>query len=145
MMPFIRYRLGDRVTLGEAPGGSAGPYTTLRSIEGRTLDRFILPDGRAVLNYVLGEAVEESGLRIRRFQIVQERPEAFRISLFLYEPPRGELDGLAGRLRGILGPAVRACIDIVPALTGTGSRKFSPYVSFEHLSTGAMADARDQV
>ena len=142
VMPFIRYRLGDRVTLGRAPGGSAGPYTTLRSIDGRTLDRFILPDGRILLGYVLGEAVEESRLNVRRFQIVQERPEVFRVSLALYEPPRGELERLASRLREILGPAVTVRIGIVPTLTATGSRKFSPYVSFERLTAGAMADER---
>ncbi len=100
MMPFIRYRLGDHVTLGEAPGGSAGPYTTLRSVNGRTLERFILPKGRTVLCYLLGEAVEESGLRVRRFQVVQERPEAFHIALALYEPPRGELEWTGGSAPG---------------------------------------------
>jgi len=138
-MPFIRYRLGDHVTLGEAPGESAGAYTTLRSIDGRTLDRFNLPDGRKVLGYVLGEAVEESGLLVRRFQVVQERPEAFRIAIVLYEPPRGKLDGLAGRLRHILGPSVTARIDVVPDLSAMGSRKFSPYIPYERLTQRAVS------
>jgi phenylacetate-CoA ligase len=141
-MPFIRYRLGDRVALGEAPGGSAGPYTTLRSIEGRTIDRFILPDGRALHGYALGEAVEESGLRVRRFQIIQERRDAFRIALVLYEPPRGELERLASRIREILGPAVTVHLDIGPALRPTGSRKFYPFVSFERLSAWGAGHPR---
>jgi len=66
----------------------------------------------------------------------------FRVSLALYEPPRGELDGLASRLREILGPAVTVRIGIVPTLTATDSRKFSPYVSFERLTAGAMAHER---
>ena len=62
-MPFIRYRLGDRVVVGE----NDGPYMSLRSIEGRTADRFILPDGRQVHGYTLGEAIESSAQRLSTF------------------------------------------------------------------------------
>jgi phenylacetate-CoA ligase len=46
-MPFIRYRLGDVVVKGRDGGCECGaPFSTIRSIQGRTVDYFPLPDGR---------------------------------------------------------------------------------------------------
>ena len=133
-MPFLRYRLGDRVTLGLAGEGDTGPYMTLRSIDGRAIDRFLLPDGRQLHGYTLGEAVEASGLGVRRFRIVQEKREAFLVELVLYEEPPGQsLPRLKRRLGEILGPGVDVALREVQTLMPIGSRKFHTFVSVERL------------
>ena len=52
-MPFIRYRLGDQVELGDG----VGPNRWLRAIDGRVTDRFQLPDGRRLHGDTWGELI----------------------------------------------------------------------------------------
>jgi phenylacetate-CoA ligase len=47
-MPMIRYRLGDIATKGRSPCPCGQPFSTIRSIRGRTIDCFTLPDGRVM-------------------------------------------------------------------------------------------------
>jgi len=141
-MPFIRYRLGDRVTLGIPGEGGAGPYMTLRRIVGRTIDRFLLPDGRQLHGYTLGEAVEASGLGVRRFRMVQEKRDGFLVELVLYKNPTGQdLPLLKRRLGGILGPGVHVALRVVPSLLPMGSRKFHTFISLERLEALARSEA----
>ena len=125
-MPFIRYRLGDRVVLGE----NAGPYLSLRSIEGRTADRFVLPGGRRVHGYTLGEAVESSALEVRRFQIVQERRDRFTIRLVLRRSDEAEMESLRVEIQRRLAPGVEVEIEVVESLDPEG-RKFRSFVPVE--------------
>ncbi|MDP6439463.1 MAG: hypothetical protein QGH74_07510, partial [Candidatus Brocadiia bacterium] len=50
-MPFIRYRQGDVVTRGAGRCACGQPFSTMRAIEGRTIDYFTLPDGRLMHPY----------------------------------------------------------------------------------------------
>ena len=135
-MPFIRYRLGDRVTLGQVGEEGAGPYMTLRNIDGRTMDRFFLPDGRQLHGYSLGETIEASPLDVRRFRIVQSRRDAFLVELVLYRHPVQEhLMRLKHHLTDILGPGIRVTVTRVPSLQPIGTRKFYPYISLERLES----------
>ena len=136
-MPFIRYRLGDRVVVGR----SSEPYQTLRSIEGRTVDRFKLPSGQRVHGYTLGEVVEASGLEVRRFQITQERRDAFRVRLLLRSGERS-FDQLEAALRERLEPGVGVSIEVVDALDHNGARKFYPFVSVERLEAWRAAQSQ---
>jgi len=117
------------------PGeGGAGPYMTLRRIDGRTIDRFLLPDGRQLHGYTLGEAVEASRLGVRRFRIIQEKRDRFLVELVLYEDPAGQsLPRLKRHLGEILGPGVNVALRVVPALMPMGSRKFHTFISLERL------------
>jgi phenylacetate-CoA ligase len=133
-MPFIRYRLGDQVVVGQ----SNDPYQTLRSIEGRIVDRFKLPSGLLVHGYTLGEVVEASGLEVRRFQITQERRDAFRVRLLLRSGER-PFDQLEGALRERLEPGVGVSIEVVDAFDQNGARKFYPFVSVERLEAWRAA------
>jgi phenylacetate-CoA ligase len=137
-MPFIRYRLGDQVVAGR----SDDAYQALESIDGRTVDRFKLPSGRVIHGYTLGQAVETSGLQVRRFQITQERRDAFRVQLL---PHSGtpSVEPLAVALRDLLEPGVSVSIEIVDALENDGSRKFYPFVSLERIEAWRAAKARD--
>ncbi|MCP5111550.1 MAG: phenylacetate--CoA ligase family protein, partial [bacterium] len=72
-MPFIRYRVGDEVTLGDPPDDERDPYLTIRSIDGRIVDRFVFADGRVFHPYTLKEAFYDVA-EVRCFQIVQTDP-----------------------------------------------------------------------
>jgi phenylacetate-CoA ligase len=130
-MPFIRYRLGDQVILGDPPGGDSGPYTTIRSIEGRVIDFFILPNGRTVHPYDFNSEIKASGVDVRRFQIVQERRNFFRIHLVLGPAPGHDLEGLLRRISRYLGPDVTTQIEETHTLPPSRTGKFYPYVSLE--------------
>lgn len=137
-MPFIRYRLGDQVIAGDLEGH----YKTIRSIEGRTIDRFFLPSGRVLHGYTLGEAVEASGLPVRRFQITQERRDEFRVSLVLQSNSSGSLEGLESALLDRLEPGVDVRIDVVDSVERVDGRKFYPFVSLERLEAWRSANRR---
>ena len=128
-MPFIRYRLGDYVEVMDG----AGPHRLLRSIDGRVTDRFLLPDGRRLHGYSLGELVETSGLPVRKFQITQIRRDVFRIRLVLEAAGQESLAALDEKLRHILGPGVQVRLKVVDSLDRP-HRKFYPYVSCERLN-----------
>ena len=121
--------------------GCAIANQTLRSIEGRTVDRFELPSGELVHGDTLGEVVEASGLEVRRFQITQERRDAFRVRLLLRSGERA-FEQLEAALREWLEPGVGVSIEVVDALDHDGARKFYPFVSVERLK--AWRAARSQ-
>jgi phenylacetate-CoA ligase len=84
-MPFVRYALGDRATLSEPMRCSCGvDGPTLRLVEGRDEDFFVLPDGREVapraVYDIVNTALPAGGIgdalarAIRAFQIVQVDP-----------------------------------------------------------------------
>ena len=133
-MPFVRYRLGDSVVVGPYDG----PYLSLQSIEGRTADRFILPDGRKVHGYTLGEAIESSPLEVRRFQITQERRDRFNVRLVLRRPMVTEVERLRSELQQRLSAEVQVEIEVVDSLDPVG-RKFYSFISVERLEAWRAA------
>ena len=95
-MPFVRYAMGDRATLVE-PGhcscGFDGP--TMRLVDGRDEDFFVMPDGREISPRVIYDVVNTAlpagvvgvlAEAIRGFQIVQE--ERDRIVVRVVPGPR---------------------------------------------------------
>ena len=133
-MPFIRYRLGDEVALGEAAGHHSSCYTTLGSIEGRTMDRFFLSDGRVLHPYTFSSAIERSGFAVRQFQVIQEQRESFRVRVVLQHDQRRDLDGLARCLQEAVPAAVSVQIDLAESLQPATSRKLRTYIPYESLS-----------
>jgi phenylacetate-CoA ligase len=98
VLPFLRYRVGDRAVLGEGtcPCGQDG--ATLERIAGRTGDRLRLPDGTELSLPGLTTAFWEAP-NVRRWQLVQ--PELGRIRVRL-ELADGFDDAEAARLEGAL-------------------------------------------
>ena len=79
-MPLIRYELGDRSTREDVrPACACGRrLPTIRSVEGRSFDVALTPDGVPVGS--LG-TIFHSGLPMREAQIVQETLRRFRIKV----------------------------------------------------------------
>jgi phenylacetate-CoA ligase len=139
-MPFIRYRLGDLVVRGPAPCPCSAPFSTLLSIEGRTLDMIHLPDGRSIHPYAVFGPLVESVPWVRRFQVVQETPDSFRVRIVTrMETGPDALGRMAGAIRGALGTGVQVETEVADRLPAGRSGKFYPYVSFERLNAWKQA------
>ena len=73
-MPFIRYRLVDVATAGLEQCACGAPFSTIRQVQGRSMDAFILPDGRALHPYqVINTFTGRNDSWMWQYQLVQER------------------------------------------------------------------------
>jgi phenylacetate-CoA ligase len=134
-MPFIRYRVGDIVRVG-AVTGQGDSVSTLTSIDGRVMDRFFLPGGRVLHPYSLGDAIQDSSLAVRRFQVVQERRDLLEVRLVLPRysgKPTERLERLKRNVMEILGEGMSVRLEVVSSLAPSGGGKFRPYVPVQSL------------
>lgn len=125
-MPLIRYRLGDLATRGDAPCSCGSPWSTLRSVQGRTVDWFRLPDGRLLHPYrITQEAFAGRALPVRHYQLVQSSPD--RIVLRLVVPPDAPTAAIAeaeAAVGALLGPSVRFSVELVPEIRPDANGKY---------------------
>jgi phenylacetate-CoA ligase len=106
VMPFLRYRVGDRGVLGEGtcPCGRGG--TTLERIVGRSGDRLRLPGGTELSLPGLTTAFWDAP-NVRRWQLVQPELSRIRVRLELTDDFDGaEAARLEAALRKRFGDAV---------------------------------------
>ena len=77
VMPLIRYRVGDRVVVGEGKCKCGLPFPTVERIIGRQDDSIVTPDGRIIgrLSPVL------KGFPVKEAQYVQESLDSLKIIL----------------------------------------------------------------
>ena len=127
-MPFLRYRLGDRVTLAAPPRDGEDPYLSLRSIDGRTREQFTLADGRVLHAYPLGDAVRAHA-EVRRFQLVQEERNRFRLQIVLYRDSAEIRERVRTALCRQLGPGVSLQLEVSDRLMPEDGRKFQAFVA----------------
>jgi phenylacetate-CoA ligase len=86
-MPIIRYALGDLAVAGPSPCPCGRPFSTIKALQGRTIDFLQLPDGREVHPFeVLNEIVTESGDWLVEYQFIQERADSFRLLIVSRRP-----------------------------------------------------------
>ena len=123
-VPFIRYRLGDLVTKGHEACPCGRPFSTLRRIEGRTVDHFPLPDGRLMHPYRIVRTVLQSAAWIRRYQLVHDRRSRVLLRVVPSHPPtEEEIRRLENAARPLLGPDVEFDVLLVPEIeTGPGGK-----------------------
>lgn len=119
---LIRYRLGDQGALSDERCQCGSPLPVLKSIDGRSSDVFVLPDGRRIWEFedklygVLSYVAE--------WQLVQEAPDLFTMCVV---PAKGyssvDNDQILRSLRHYL-PGVNITIKIVPTIKqGPGGKR----------------------
>ena len=82
VLPFLRYRVGDRAVLAEGPCQCGRPGPTLARVIGRSGDSVKLPDGGEVSLPGLTTAFWEAP-NVRRWQLVQTDLDRIRVRLEL--------------------------------------------------------------
>jgi len=109
-MPFIRYRLADVVTKGSESCPCGEPFSSLRGVRGRMIDRFPLPGGRVLHPYRVVDVIEVrlgNPPWIRRYQLFQEREDRVELRVVpAFAPQREEVRQVEGLVRQLLGPGV---------------------------------------
>lgn len=80
VLPFLRYKVGDRAVLGDGPCPCGRPGTTLERLVGRTWDRLRLPDGTELSAVTFNPAFMTTP-HVRRWQVVQPEPATVKVRL----------------------------------------------------------------
>jgi len=106
-MPLIRYRVGDIGILDSEQCPCGRSFHLLKSVEGRAIDCFILPDGRKVTPKAIMDAIQ--GVPgVSRYQAVQKSINKVRIELMRREgDPEVSVEELVARCREVLGGNVK--------------------------------------
>jgi phenylacetate-CoA ligase len=115
-MPLIRYRLGDMVTLDDAPCRCGRQMPRIRSVEGRTTDFLVQSDGTPVHPMLLIHIMKAEGLgdTVKQFQVVQESSDRLILRLVKGSQFRpGVPDAICSQIRRHLGSAVRIEVEFV--------------------------------
>jgi phenylacetate-CoA ligase len=129
-MPFIRYRLNDLVTLGETPCFCGAPVTTLSRILGRTIEQFVLPDGKLIHPYALVVPLLAEAPWLRRYQIVQDRTGRVLVKIIPATNPGAEaVAAVARRLAAVLEGQLAVAVELVEDISPEPSGKYRPYYS----------------
>jgi phenylacetate-CoA ligase len=132
-MPFIRYKLGDIVTKGRDVCNCGQPFSTIRSIQGRMVDYFPLPDGRLIHPFeILYRILVQEGISwIRQYQLHQEREERVVMNVVAaMDPGLQEIRRLEKSVSAILGPRVEFRLTPVPEIQPDANGKFRVSRSF---------------
>lgn len=122
-MPFLRFRLGDLVTLGESP-------STLKEIQGRSMDRFVLPGGSSLHPYALVKPLLQNAPWSRQFQLIQERDGRIRVKLVPLagaDPAPEAVDAVRRALNELLGAGVVVEVELTECIAPEANGKFRPY------------------
>jgi phenylacetate-CoA ligase len=107
-MPLIRYRLGDFAVAGSGPCPCGRGFPTLQRIWGREYDFVETSEGRRFHGeffMYLFEELQQQGIGVAQFQVVQEGPADLAIALLSpTEPSAEQIAHLRGRIERHLGP-----------------------------------------
>ena len=124
-MPLIRYDQADLAVLGDgAPCPCGRRLRCLEAIQGRVMDSILRPDGSHIPPFTITSVIREiPGLR--RFQIVQERPELLTARVESDGPLDAEVETrVAQELAEVLGPDMRIVTEAVATLEPPPGVKF---------------------
>lgn len=133
-MPFLRYRLGDLVRRGSSTDWHAHSASSLATVVGRTVDRFVLESGRVVHPYEVTLIFRDEERWLRRFQIIQYERNRFVVRVVPYTQPDSQtLCDVVRRFQAAIVEPVEVHIELVSDLPSTGTGKFYPYISCERF------------
>jgi phenylacetate-CoA ligase len=134
VMPMIRYQQNDlgEIELGDCPCG--WKFRTLKNLQGRQNDSFVLPSGRVLTSGFLLDATYEFLLAFRTavkdFCLIQHAPAEITLEVV---PAAGWSDEIAGKIRArfaeFLEPAVHFQIQLVEQCHKTKTGKRNPIVN----------------
>lgn len=128
-MPFIRYRLGDALVMGPDTCPCGAPFATLRSIEGRWMDHFVMPDGgRLHPMGIAGEFVLDEP-RIRQYQMIQESVDRIVVHAVVSEPDDRLRRFIEQRITDYCGAGVHVHVKWVDHIEPDASGKYKLFVS----------------
>jgi len=85
-MPFIRYEIGDLVTLSSQACNCGRTLPLISAIEGREMDQVVLPDGGRVSPMAFLELTSILPGLAREYQIIQESIDDFTVLVNLIRP-----------------------------------------------------------
>jgi phenylacetate-CoA ligase len=127
-MPFLRYRIGDRVRL--PAGASEPPIEILEEVTGRTLDHIQLPGGRLIHSTEFMRLFRDQD--VWEYQVCQEEDGA--VQVFLVAGPSLSSEHLA-RFERILRDnlcGVPLSLSLVPTIERSSAGKLRPVISRYH-------------
>jgi len=126
-MPLIRYRVGDIGILDDEQCSCGRSLPLLKSIEGRAVDCFTLPDGRNVTPKVIMTAIQGTP-GVSRYQAVQESRNKVTIELMKYKnDPDVSISELTARCHEVLGENME--IEVFVGTRENLKAKFRPVIS----------------
>jgi phenylacetate-CoA ligase len=125
-MPFIRYRLGDLVTQGDARCPCGASFSTILTVQGRMLDYFPLAGGRLLHPYeVVAVVLERAKPWLGQYQLTQERADRVVLRVVpLTTPSPAEVAELEQSVRATLGPGIEFSALLVEDIALESNGKF---------------------
>lgn len=124
VLPFLRYKTGDRASLGDGPCPCGTPGATLEGVAGRQVDRLELAGGIRITGLSFG-SVFMGTPNVRRWQVVQE--DAGRLTVRLDVDPGFGPEEAAHVERGFrerVGDRVRVDLTTTAPLERTEGGKY---------------------
>lgn len=127
--PLIRYRIGDRMTLGDNNAEPQGIHMpVIANIDGRIEDKVVGPDGRVMVRFH-GVFINHQGLVAS--QVIQEEIDTITLRLVTdnqYDSRRSE-EVMKQRIASQLGSEMRVKFEYVNELPRTKSGKIKAVIS----------------
>lgn len=130
VMPFIRYKIGDRGTVSEEICKCARGLPIIKSLEGRTSDMLVSPSGKKVHSLLLAYIMKDFK-GVRQFKIIQEDKNKLFIK-FSRENDATQIDtqSIADRIRQIMGEDLAISFEISNEMLQDNSRKLRYVTSY---------------
>ncbi|MBX2992601.1 MAG: phenylacetate--CoA ligase family protein [Bacteroidetes bacterium] len=126
-MPLVRYEVGDRITLSDSSDCACGRcLPIIQSIEGRSDDAIVTPDGRSVGRL---DPVFKADLPVIEAQIIQEEHDRLRVRIVPSAPFNGKHSSeIVRRLTERVGP-MHIDVELVDRIERTKNGKFRAVIS----------------
>lgn len=124
-MPFIRYNLGDMVVQGGERCECGSPFSSMRSIQGRTGEYFDLPEGRRVHPQDIVRMSFIAASWIRNLQVVQIDLTHLELQVVPVRPPtEAEVQAIQTAVKKVLWGVATLEVVIVPEIPVSYDTKF---------------------
>ena len=121
-MPFIRYDIGDVVTLGSGPCDCGRNSDTIDSIQGRVFD--LLTAERGPVTPLEADAIFRGAAGVDAYRLQQTAPGRFDVAVMSADPEAVDRRSIAERCRGLLGAGAEVDVRCTEEIRPEASNKF---------------------